>query len=125
MIPIRTSIAIKGIDYSLDLSKNIKKMHTAVNPKVMTLKVENVSLIIYKGFVRGVSSDAKKKALIFSIANGKNYILMEKITLVRTIRAIPRTMLAWIRPGKHRKILPTECIIFQRGKFMTPPKATI
>lgn len=72
IIPITTRIAIKGIDYSRDLRRNIKKMHTAVNPNVITLKVEKVSLIIYKGLVRGVSSDARKKAFIFSIAKGKN-----------------------------------------------------
>jgi hypothetical protein len=65
-------MAIRGIFYSLFLSKNIKKIHPPVNANVITLKVENVKLTISKGFVRGVSSVARKKALMFSIAKGKN-----------------------------------------------------
>lgn len=71
-IPIITRIAIKGIFYSFFLSKNIKKIHAPVSPKVKTLNVENVRLIISIGFVRGVSSEAKKKAFIFYMARGKN-----------------------------------------------------
>jgi hypothetical protein len=39
---------------NLSLRRNIKKMHPAVNPKVRTLKVEKVSLMISNGFVNGV-----------------------------------------------------------------------
>lgn len=67
-----TKIAISGIFYSFFLSKNIKKIQAAVNPKVNTLKVENVRLIISIGFVNGVSSEAKKNALMFYMARGKN-----------------------------------------------------
>ena len=44
---------------------------------------------------------------MFSMARGKN-LNSEKVTLESTIRAIPRTMLAWIRPGRHLKIPPME-----------------
>lgn len=53
-MPIKTRIAISGIFYNLDLSKNIRKIQAAVNPNVSMLKVEKVRLIIYNGFVRGV-----------------------------------------------------------------------
>jgi hypothetical protein len=39
---------------NLSLRRNIKKIHPAVSPKVRTLKVEKVSLMISKGFVNGV-----------------------------------------------------------------------
>lgn len=67
-----TKMAISGIFYNLFLIKNKIRIHPAVNPKVRTLKVENVKLIISNGFVNGVQSDAKKNAFIFSIAKGKN-----------------------------------------------------
>lgn len=64
-IPIITKMAMSGIFYSFFLSKNIKKIQAAVSPKVNTLKVEKVRLIISIGFVSGVSSEAKKNALMF------------------------------------------------------------
>lgn len=53
-IPIITRIAMRGIFYSFFLSRNIRNMHAAVSPRVMTLNVENVRFIISMGFVRGV-----------------------------------------------------------------------
>lgn len=41
------------------------------------------------------------------------------------MRAVPKTMLAWIRPGKLSKMAPTEWITFQKGKIMKPLMATI
>lgn len=52
--PITTKIAINGMLDNLSLRRNIKKIHPAVNPKVRTLKVEKVSLMISNGFVNGV-----------------------------------------------------------------------
>jgi hypothetical protein len=49
-----TKMAISGIFYNLFLIKNKIRIHPAVNPKVRTLKVENVKLIISNGFVNGV-----------------------------------------------------------------------
>lgn len=53
MIPIKINIAIQGIWASFYLSKNIIKMHPRVKPRVNTLKVEKVKVIISKGFVKG------------------------------------------------------------------------
>jgi hypothetical protein len=52
--PITTKMAIKGMFDNLYLRRNMRKMHPAVIPKVRTLKVEKVSLMISKGFVNGV-----------------------------------------------------------------------
>lgn len=41
-----TNNAIKGIFYNFDRSKNIPKIQTHVRPRVITLKVEKVSIII-------------------------------------------------------------------------------
>jgi len=65
-------MAITGIFWSLDLSRNIRNMQIHVRPRVRTLKLLKVSVMIYKGLVRGDSSEARKKACMFSIARGKN-----------------------------------------------------
>jgi hypothetical protein len=49
-----TKMAMRGILESLSLRRNIRKIQPAVNPKVSTLKVEKVSLIISRGLVKGV-----------------------------------------------------------------------
>ncbi len=55
IIPIIIKIAIHGICESFSLSKNIIKIQAHVNPKVSTLNVEKVILIMSKGLVRGDS----------------------------------------------------------------------
>ncbi len=57
------------------------------------------------------------------MARGKNYIIMI-ITLENSIRTIPKTILAWIFPGKQWKIEPIEWIGFQKTNIITPLNAT-
>lgn len=80
-MPIMTRRAITGILCSFLRRRNIRKMQPPVSDSVRTLNVENVSVIICSGLVNGVSSDARKNALIFSIARGKNFSNKIKILL--------------------------------------------
>jgi hypothetical protein len=52
-IPARVKRAITGIFYRCFLKRNIARMQRPVSPKVSTLKVENVRVIISRGLVSG------------------------------------------------------------------------
>ena len=85
--------------------------------RVIQLNYLNVYLIISKGLVNAFSFAAVKNTLMFSIERGKN--------LTKAIRETPKTMLAWILPGRLLKIEPIECIICHKGKMMNPLIATM
>ena len=43
----------------------------------------------------------------------------------RAIREIPKTMLAWMRPGRLLNMAPMEWIMRHRGKIIKPLMATM
>ena len=72
--PRMTKIVINGILFSLFLSKNKITSDNIVRPKVRMLNFSNVCLITLSGFVRALEFAAAKKAGMFSIDKGKNYV---------------------------------------------------
>lgn len=73
-IPTMTIIPIKGIFSNLCLSINIRSSNTIVTTRVVMLKCSKIRLRIAKGLELNCYYDILKKASIFSIAKGKNYI---------------------------------------------------
>jgi hypothetical protein len=68
---------MKGILVSLFLKKKSIDMHMIVNSKVKKLKSVNVSTRIVRGFVSAFELAEMKKALMFSIVRGKNFVMKQ------------------------------------------------
>lgn len=73
--PRITNTVINGKVWSLFLNKNRTTSDAIVIARVNILKVWKVWIRDDKGLVRAEELAARKKALIFSIESGKNYII--------------------------------------------------
>ena len=74
-MPIRTMMPIRGIFSSFFLRINIRMSKTMVMMRVTMLKDSNKRFNTLKGLEVNCYSDIMKKASMFSMARGKNYLI--------------------------------------------------